>query len=291
MNLKPECLSCLLNQTLRVTQNLNVDDALSIQMMHVASDSIATYKEVSPPVAASDLYPKLGDLLDNNDIYKELKTLSTQEAMKLLPEVEKRVYGSSLPLQSAIKSAVAGNVIDFATPNHFDLTQEFEKVFDTLFAIDDEALFLKMLAQSKSFMIIGDNVGEHLFDKLLLETISNQYPDLKLYYTVRGKPIINDVTMIEALEIGLDSVATLVDSGVDTPGLAYTHASEEFMNLYNSIDLIIAKGMGNYECLEDVQDSRIFHLFKVKCDVVSADVGAKLGSLIFMQNLSKKLVF
>jgi len=249
-------------------------------MMQMASNAISSYEEVSPPVAAADLYPKLASFTDSDDVYKALKELSTQEAMKLLPSVKKQVNTSS----DAIKAAVAGNVIDFATPQHFDLDEEFEKVFDTDFAIDDEELFLEQLKEAKNFMIIGDNVGEHIFDKLLLETIAKEYPNLKLYYAVRGKPIINDVTFLEAKEINMQEVASLVDSGVDTPGLAYAHASDEFMELYKSIDLIIAKGMGNYECLEGVKDERIFHLFKVKCDVVSADVGATLGSLIFMQN-------
>ena len=280
MNLKSDCLSCLLNQSLRVAKNLNLDEETSKEMMKVASSSIANYGEVSPPVAAADLYPKLASFTDTDDVYKALKELSTQEAMKLLPNVQKQVKTTS----DAIKSAVAGNVIDFATPNHFDLDEEFEKVFETDFAIDDEELFLEQLKEAKSFMIIGDNVGEHIFDKLLLEIIVKEYPKLKLYYAVRGRPIINDVTLLEAKEINMQEVATVVDSGVDTPGLAYTHASEEFMNLYNSMDLIIAKGMGNYECLEGVKDERIFHLFKVKCDVVSNDVGAELGALIFMRN-------
>jgi len=280
MNLKSDCLSCLLNQSLRVAKNLNLDEDTAKEMMKVASISIANYGEVSPPVAAADLYPKLAFFTDTDDVYKALKELSTQEASKLLPSVKKQVKTTS----DAIKAAVAGNVIDFATPNHFDLDVEFEKVFETDFAIDDEALFLERLKEAKIFMIIGDNVGEHVFDKLLLETIAKEYPELKLYYTVRGVPIINDVTLLEAKEINMQEVATVVDSGVNTPGLAYNHASDEFMKLYNSMDLIIAKGMGNYECLEGVKDERIFHLFKVKCDVVSIDVGATLGSLIFMQN-------
>ena len=280
MNLKSDCLSCLLNQSLRVAKNLNLDERTSKKMMQVASASIANYAEVFPPVAAADLYPKLASFTDSNDVYKELKELSTQEAMKLLPSVQKRVKTTS----DAIKAAAAGNVIDFATPNHFDLDSEFKKVFDTDFAIDDEVLFLEHLKEVKTFMIIGDNVGEHVFDKLLLELIKKEYPKLKLYYAVRGRPIINDVTLLEAKEINMQEVATVVDSGVDTPGLAYAHASDKFMNLYNSIDLIIAKGMGNYECLEGLKDERIFHLFKVKCDVVAGDVGAGLGSLIFMRN-------
>jgi len=284
MNLQSDCLACLLNQSLRVAKNLNLDEETSKKMVQVASASIATYDNVTPPVAAADLYPKLGAIIDEEDLYKELKALSTLEATKLLPKVKKTVYDVPDTLKGAIKSAVAGNVIDFATPSHFDLDEEFKKVFDTPFAIDDEALFLEKLNNAKTFMIVGDNVGEHVFDKLLLEVLKESYPELELYYAVRGKPIINDVTLNEAKEIGIDKLVNLVDSGVDTPGLAYDHASEEFMKLYNSMDLIIAKGMGNYECLEGVKDGRIFHLFKVKCDVVSRDVGASLGGLVFMQN-------
>ena len=284
MNLKSECLTCLLNQSLRVAKNLNLDEATSTKMLAIASASIANYGEISPPVAAADLYPKLGGLIANDDVYKELKALSTQEALKLLPDVKQRVKEHSEPLKGALKASVAGNVIDFATPNHFDLSREFEKVFQTAFGIDDEALFLKRLSEVDSLMIVGDNVGEHVFDKLLLEALAQSYPKLELYYAVRGKPIINDVTVYEAKEIGIDKVAHLVDSGVDTPGLAYAHATDEFMTLYKRMDLIIAKGMGNYECLEGVADRRIFHLFKVKCDVVSQDVGAPLGALVFMQN-------
>lgn len=282
MNLKSDCLSCLLNQSLRVAKNLNLDEKTSKEMMQVASTSIGNYAEVSPPVAAADLYPKLASFTNSDDVYKELKELSTKEALKLLSSVEKNVNSLAL----AIKAAVAGNVIDFATPNHFDLTTEFEKVFETNFSIDNEKLFLEKLNRAKTLMIVGDNVGEHIFDKLLLEHIAKDYPELKLYYAVRGCPIINDVTLLEATELKMQEVASVVDSGVNTPGLDYASASKSFMELYNSMDLIIAKGMGNYECLEGVKDERIFHLFKVKCDVVANDVGAKLGSLVFMQNRS-----
>ncbi|MCK5855261.1 MAG: DUF89 family protein [Sulfurovaceae bacterium] len=281
MNLKSDCLSCLLNQSLRVAKALEVDEEKSKELLQIASASIATYGEVSPPVAASDLYPKLANFIGVEDIYENLKADSSKEALRLLPMVKRNVNSVS----EAIKASVAGNVIDFATPNHFDLDEEFAQVFQTPFAIDDEALFLSTLSHAKSFMIIGDNVGEHIFDKLLLEEIAKAYPNLKIYYAVRGRPIINDVTLKEAKEIGIEKVAILVDSGVDTPGLAYERASDEFMELYNSMDLIIAKGMGNYECLEGVEDERIYHLFKVKCDVVASTVRAELGGLIFKKNI------
>ncbi len=285
MNIKSDCLSCLLNQTLRVTKHLSLDEEMSQQLVRKALLAISSYGEVSPPIAASDLYPKLADMIGVVDIYKELKEYSTLEAQKLLPSVEKIIFNQADRLQGAIKASVAGNVIDFATPNHFDLEEEFSTVFETAFTLDDESEFFEKLSRTQNFMIIGDNVGEHIFDKVLLEEISNAYPDIKLYYAVRGIPIINDVTLKEAKEINIEDVATLVDSGVDTPGLAYVRASDQFMELYATMDLIIAKGMGNYECLEGVGDERIYHLFKVKCDVVANAVGVNLGDLIFKKNI------
>jgi len=281
VNLQSDCLVCLLNQSLRVAKNLNLDEDKAQNILRTASSSISTYSNVSPPVAASDLYPKLSDIVGTKDIYENLKAISTQEALKLLPSVKENISKQPNRIKGAIKASVAGNVIDFATPNHFNLTTEFQKVFSTPFAIDNEDEFLDRLSKANSLMIVGDNVGEHVFDKILLEEIAKKYPDTKLYYAVRGQPIINDVTTKEAKEIAIDEVATIVDSGVDTPGLAYERASDEFMRLYNSMDLIIAKGMGNYECLDDVRDDRLYHLFKVKCEVVASSVGAKLGELIF----------
>ncbi len=284
MNIQSDCLECLLNQSIRVAKNLNLDKDKSKELLDIASSCISKYSEVTPVVVASDMYPQMSSFLKKEDIYRELKDLSTLEALKLLPSVKKSIERFDNRVKGAIKASVAGNVIDFATPNHFDLSLEFEKVFDTPFTIDDEDEFLERLSNSQSLMIVGDNVGEHVFDKLLLKEITYLYPKVKLYYAVRGVPIINDVTLKEAKEIDIGSVATIVDSGVDTPGLDYNRASSEFMELYNSIDLIIAKGMGNYEALEGLGYNRIYHLFKVKCSVVSSTVGADLGSLIFKRN-------
>jgi uncharacterized protein with ATP-grasp and redox domains len=286
MNIKSDCLVCLLNQSLRVSKHLKLNEDQSQELLRQASEAIATYADVPPPVAASDLYPRLSNLLKREDLYAKLKAKSTQEAFKLLPIVRDAIEQESSRISIAIKAAVAGNVIDFATPNQFDLVEEFDKIFQSDFALDEEEDFLVKLSRAKEFMIIGDNVGEHLFDKLLLEEIAKLYPDLKLYYAVRGVPIINDVTLKEAQEIGMEEVAKVVDSGVNTPGLVYEVASSDFMALYQRMDLILAKGMGNYECLEGVGDLRIYHLFKVKCEVVATTVGARLGSLVFKNNLT-----
>ncbi len=100
------------------------------------------------------------------------------------------------------------------------------------------------------------------------------------YYFVRGKPIINDVTVREAKEAGFDELCHLVDSGVNTPGFAYSRATKEAQELFDSADLVISKGMGNYECLSPSHRKEICFLLKVKCGVVASSLNAEVGDII-----------
>jgi uncharacterized protein with ATP-grasp and redox domains len=101
-----------------------------------------------------------------------------------------------------------------------------------------------------------------------------------VHYFVRGKPIINDLTISHAKKSGLDEVSTLVDSGVPTPGYAIDLADEEAHSLFKNADCIISKGMGNYECLGEEKNFPIYFLLKVKCQVVARAIGATLGDIV-----------
>ena len=102
---------------------------------------------------------------------------------------------------------------------------------------------------------------------------------------MRGRPIINDLTYHDALASQMDEVATIVDSGVPTPGLAMEFMNENAREIFQSAECIIAKGMGNYECLGETQGLPLFFLFKVKCNVVANSVGAPLGSIVCKKSL------
>ena len=181
---------------------------------------------------------------------------------------------------TALKIAVAGNVIDLASEITFDLDEELEKIFHTDFAVDDSKKLAALLQKAKNVVVLGDNAGEHVFDKLFVETLQKLYPQIEFFYFVRGKPIINDVTRKEAEEIGFDAVCEVVDSGVDTPGFVYSRANERAQRLFDSADVVVSKGMGNYECLIPSHKSPIVFLLKVKCNVVAAAIGKEVGSII-----------
>ena len=283
MHLKYNCLACLYNQAFRAVKVNGFDDEVATKALKESAKIISKLDmNQTPPEAAAIIYPKISKIAKKEDLYREKKIESTKKAKKLIKKVLPKLKKVDI-VDEALRLGVAGNVIDFATEYSFDLEKELESVFEAKFAIDDKKLFKDRLKSAKSLMVIGDNVGEHLFDKEMIKIFLDFNPNLKVYYVTRGKPIINDVTKKDALNIGLDKIARVVDSGVDTPGFLLNRENQKTKELFEKVDLVLAKGMGNFECMESIKDDRIFLLFKVKCDVVASKIGKNIGDLICLQ--------
>ncbi|WP_281950314.1 damage-control phosphatase ARMT1 family protein [Nitrosophilus kaiyonis] len=288
MNMKPDCLVCLFNQTLRVTKALNLDDESAKKVLDEAAITISKFSlNMTPPEAAAILYPQISKIVKKDDVYEEKKIESTNKALKLLDIVVEKVNSLKDDIDGALRAAVLGNIIDFATQVMFDIEKEIDTIFKAKFAIDDKESFKKKLKESKKVVVIGDNVGEHVFDKFMMEIFFDFNPKIDIFYITRGKPIINDVTAKDAKAIDIDKIAQIVDSGVDTPGFIYNKANDYTKKIFDEADLILAKGMGNYECMEELKDDRIFFLFKVKCSVVANKIGKNIGDLICMNSRVK----
>ncbi|HEC92753.1 MAG TPA: DUF89 family protein, partial [Candidatus Atribacteria bacterium] len=127
---------------------------------------------------------------------------------------------------------------------------------------------------------LADNAGEVVFDRLLIEELVEELGK-EVIYVVRGKPIINDALIEDALFCGINKVAKITSSGSDAPGTILQHCSLEFIKLYQDADLIISKGQGNYESLSE-EDRPIFFLFKAKCPVIARDVGCNVGDMVLV---------
>jgi len=130
-------------------------------------------------------------------------------------------------------------------------------------------------------LYLGDNAGEIVFDRVLLETLREQYPDLKITYAVRGQPIINDAVKQDALDCGLDAVAEIVSSGSDAPGTLLERCSSEFRKLFADAALIICKGQGNYEALSE-QAAPIVYMLVAKCPVIAREIGCEVGDIVLL---------
>jgi hypothetical protein len=275
------CVECIINQSRRVTDAIRSDEALSRRIVSRV-EALGEHFDFtqSPPEVAADVYEQMALMAGMDDLYGELKAHATEKAKTFLPQLHKELENSDNKLLTAIKIAVAGNVIDLASEVTFDLNEEMAKIFETNFAHDDLGLLEKALQKASTLLYIGDNVGEHIFDYLCIETLQKLYPELEVFYMVRGNPIINDVTMAEAKEAGFEKLCHLIDSGVNTPGFAYDRANEASRKLFDEADLIITKGMGNYECLSPAPRANLCYLLKVKCSVVAASLDRDIGDIV-----------
>jgi uncharacterized protein with ATP-grasp and redox domains len=281
MTMTPACVVCIFSQALRVCETLETDETIAKQVLDRVACMVPEWRfDETPPAVAARVYPEIAKILETDDIYRYVKEEATRHAEAFIPIVRQRIDQSDDRFVAALKAAVAGNVIDLAATPAFDLKEEVEKIFHTPFAHDDSESLREALKKADTVLVVGDNAGEHLFDKVMMEELKTGFPHMTLYYAVRGVPIINDVTLKEAKAAGLDAVAEVVDSGVDTPGLDLARVTESFASLYERADLVIAKGMGNYECLSDTATRPTWYLLKVKCQVVANSLGREVGDII-----------
>ncbi len=281
MTIDTACVECIINQSAKVANAIGADKELSNTLTSTIRDMSKDFSyNDNPPEIASYVYEKMAEIANKIDLYDEVKKLSTQKALSFVPLVKEKIKNSKNKLLYATKTAVAGNVIDLAAAVEFDLEEELQKIYDVDFAYDDFDTLEKELNDAKSVLVIGDNVGEHIFDYVFIQTLQELYPYIVFSYMVRGNPIINDVTMLEAKEAGFDELCNLVDSGVNTPGFTYTRANDDAKKLFDEVDLIISKGMGNYECMSPSHRKNICFLLKVKCDVVANSLDKQVGDIV-----------
>jgi uncharacterized protein with ATP-grasp and redox domains len=186
----------------------------------------------------------------------------------------------------ACRLAILANSIDFG-PNHEH--GGVEAVIDEAMtcsiplAINNYDQFWSGINNSRSLLYLGDNAGEIVFDRLLIEEI-NHVKELETYFVVREKPVINDVTIDDALAIGMDRVAKIVSNGSDAPATILPQCSTEVQQLFRSVDIIIAKGQGNYESLEG-EPGKIFFLLRAKCPLVAELLGVSVGDCVLKRKV------
>jgi uncharacterized protein with ATP-grasp and redox domains len=290
MNIKNDCLVCIYNQALKTARNLQCNDKLTKTIMDDTAKILLKYDlDVTPPFIAKDVYKKISKRVGAKDPLEKIKEKSTIEAKKLEPFIEKKIQNSSDKLLAAIRAAIAGNVIDFGAQREFDLKEAVEEIFEKEFGVCDYEKFNKDLKKAKLILYIADNTGEHIYDKILLRHLVKKYLDKRFIYVTRGTPIINDVTLKEAKKAKIDKICEVVSSGVDTPGLILKRANKKFKELFKKSDMIIAKGMGNYETLYGVTDKNTYFLFKIKCNVVADSLNREVGDIMFLKNKKLKV--
>ena len=264
-----------MQQALRAGRMSTDDDRIIKKILDEVGSSIKEIPMDSTPAESGALvYGKVREITGVVDPYKKIKADSIREAQSLYPELKELVKKSDNPLLTAIRIAIAGNVIDFGMSKKFSLVEDVQKILKQEFAILDYDEFQNQLKKAQSILYLGDNAGESVFDKLLIEELGKS-----VTYVVRGIPVINDVVYQDAVDSGLDEVAEIITSGTTAPGTILDLCTDEFVERFNQADMVISKGQGNYEGLSNVKRS-VFFLLKAKCPVIADDIGVKEDDII-----------
>ncbi len=281
-----ECLQCFIHQIDRILNLLDLEEDKKKTLFLKSISYFSTIEDFNfpPPEIARQLYRFLYSLLKDDDPFKTIKQQSNLVAEEILSELSK----SEFQLKDFVKFSVGGNVIDFGVKGSSNKNIQFEYLLDTVkyleLTVDNFNIFQDLLDKSSSLLYILDNSGEVIFDKKLLYEIKELYPRLNIFIAARNSNIINDISLSDAFALGMGSLGEVVSTGYDGPGVMLNQASTQFINIYNSVDIIISKGQGNFETLwgEDSFDKNIFFALKVKCPHISSAIGYPLNSNLFL---------
>jgi damage-control phosphatase, subfamily I len=277
-----ECLICQVKSLLTRLEKFDIPkDERDRIVGEILGDisKIDLSKSYSPEITRNILDHLKKYSVVEDPYYKEKYSINHQ-MLKRYNEFREKVLSSQNSFDTAMRLAIAGNIIDYGPNQVFDLEGTLNKVIDADFAIDHSEMLRSRIEEANTILYLGDNCGEIVLDKLFLETIGHP----NVWFAVRDKPVLNDVTIKEAEDIGINELAHIISNGDDAPSTLLRRVSPAFMKIYNSADLIISKGMGNYEGLMFEDDPRIFFLFMVKCSVISDKIGAPKGEFVVKHN-------
>ncbi len=274
-----DCLPCMMNQALRAGRLATNDESKIKKLLDDVGDSIKNISLHDTPVESGAIvYNRIKEITNNEDPYKQIKATSIKEALELYPLLENYIQESDDPLLTAIRIAVAGNVVDFGMSKEFDLERDLKYIINQNFAILDYDIFKKQLNKASNILYIGDNAGESVFDSILIKQLG-----VPVTYVVRGIPIINDVTYQDAIDSGIDEIADIISSGTTAPGTILKLCTKEFVDIFNKADMIISKGQGNFEGLSNV-NRQVFFLLKAKCHVIAKHLNVNEDDIVLLSS-------
>jgi damage-control phosphatase, subfamily I len=278
-----ECLPCTIRQALEAVSRATTDDTQREEVLRRAALAISSFDlSKSSPVLIGTIHRIVREVTGQDDPYREAKETCNRNAMLLYPEMKQMTRQSPNPLETALRLAIAGNVIDFVVHPNADRSDIHEALQDAFAAVIDPQTFnnfRQAVKDARKILYLGDNAGEIVFDRLLIEEL----PFGKTSYAVKGTPVVNDVTVVDAEYCGMTEVVNVISNGSSMPGTILADCSDLFRDKFREADLVISKGQGNFESLEGM-DKNIFFLFKSKCNVITTHLGYEIGRLVALGN-------
>ena len=278
MRMTPECVPCLIRRVLFEAEE--VDERASVKAVKNASKMLGELfnHDCCSADVATQVHRETYKILRSKDPYARLKKTSNDVALDIYPSAEGFVKRSKNPLRDAFLCAVVGNVLDFGIGTGFDDPEKFRKQFKGLLqeglGHDDTPRIKRLLRKAEKVVYLGDNCGEIVLDRLALKELKKS--DVHLTLVVKEDAILTDATLKDVEGLGMENI---VDEVVEAPGFAVgidlDSIRGEFGKLLEDADLIVAKGMANFESLSETDLAPIAYLLRTKCSPVANAMGLK----------------
>lgn len=262
MRIGDGCFDCIYRRELRRTN----DEAYLKKVREVLKDWDPRVSAPYFEYVTNNMYREwFGEI----ESYAELKKSYNDLVLNAEEEIKAELRKSDDPMKTAFFMARIGNYIDFAAMATVDREDFLNRLFDFQISEDDEIKyksFLKKTESAKEFLLLADNSGEIVLDRILLEEMKKKFPRLHLSVMVRGGEVSNDATREDALQAGIDRVADIISSGTPIAGIIPEMIPEEALSALKKADVILSKGQGNFESMSN-QGYHIFYSFLCKCDM------------------------
>jgi uncharacterized protein with ATP-grasp and redox domains len=285
LKVEAECAGCIVSRAVAEVREATVNPALRFRTMVEVLRLMS--REFKPTAVPADLGTSRDRLIKritgNNDPYSRKKRISNKKALKHLPTARKIVgdgYTQESRFKKACLCAIVGNIVEFDIPGHgftFRSLKGLLREAGKDLVIDDTNTIYDLVKRAREVLYLTDNAGEIVFDTLLVEQLKNM--GLEVIVGVKGEAVLNDATLEDAETCGMNEVADkLVTTGTDAVGLAPKEFSQDFLDLYNSVDMVLAKGMGYAETLTEYKLNKPHALlFRTKCNPVANFFGVPRG--------------
>jgi hypothetical protein len=284
MNAQRECIDCFTARIDFLLQNAVEDPEKRKRIGSILQDWMRSFSfEKPPPVSARDMYRLFSRVSGVDDLYRNERVYATSYLLERVPEIRQGLEESRHPFETALKLSLAGNSIDLAIHEKVDHAGVTRIASQLSLSSKMVGNLYSRIEASKTILVIGDNAGETVLDRLLIEHFPPH--DARIFYAVRSYPILNDAVAGDAVAAGIDRVATIVGTGSDIPGIIPDECSGEFRSIFERADLILSKGQGNFETLYPCHRPGLFFLFLVKCPIVEKAVNKEIGSPVVLEAL------
>ncbi len=286
MKIRGDCIPCILNRVIYETDLArDGDDGKGEDKVRILAGACRIIGGADSNTAVNELATEVHranyKMLCNADPYSKIKKKSNDVAKSLLPVAEEIIFRAENRLKAAAICSIVGNILDFgilgsSSTEPEELIENFEEFYMEGLGEDDLSRMRKLL--NGKVLFFCDNCGEIFFDALLCRELKNF--DIELIVVVKGEPMLTDATLEDAHLSGIDRYADkLLTTNSNAVWINFNEIGDDLREEFESANLIISKGMANYEAFSECGCSGtklrcpIIYLLRTKCTPIAEDMG------------------